>query len=140
VESKSARAYVTPEGTWLLYSPVPSMSINTGEKTMKCRKQLVLTGYTVKYVDLRESKPRPLYTEVFTLEKADSDALAALGMNVANFITDRYKRSGYHVTNLERINSNRHAFVDLYQLWEQSAPVVVKESPVITSDMEVRPE
>lgn len=94
---------------------------------MNCIKNLIITGYTVKYTDLREPKPRTAHTEVFTLEKAELDALGLVGMNVADFITARYARCGYHVISVERIPARRLAFVDLYQLWAAAEPPAADE-------------
>jgi len=89
---------------------------------MKCRKQLVLTGYRVQFVDLREPKPRTVHEEIYVLDRSGAEALALLGMNVADFITARYVRDGYHVTSVERIAPKRAATLDLCQLWEKTAP------------------
>lgn len=88
---------------------------------MKCRKQLVLTGYLVKYADLREPKPRTIHEEVYTLDKDGVDALALMGLNVADFITARYEHGGYHVTSVERITPKRVIMLDLCQLWAEDA-------------------
>ena len=91
---------------------------------MNQTKRITLTGYEVKFVDLREPKPRHIYTEVYTLDQAGADALQLLGMNVTDFVTARYERGGYHVTSVERIKAKRIVHVDLRQLWEdaQSTP------------------
>lgn len=43
---------------------------------MTCTKLISMTGYLVRYVDLREPKPRTTHEDVYVLDK---DALAALG-------------------------------------------------------------
>lgn len=86
---------------------------------MNCTKKITITGYLVKYADLREPKPRTICEDIYTLDKADMDALALMGLNVADFITARYERGGYHVTSVERITPKRVAEIDLCQLWEQ---------------------
>ena len=45
-----------------------------------------------------------------------------LGLNVADFITARYQRGGYHVIGIAPAKPKRVAEIDLCQLWEQSAP------------------
>lgn len=35
---------------------------------MNCTKRITLTGYTVRYADLREPKPRKLREEVYTMD------------------------------------------------------------------------
>ena len=88
---------------------------------MKCTKKITLTGYTVKYADLREPKPRTINEEVYTLDKDGVEALSIMGLNVADFITARYERGGYHVISVERISARRTVAVDLHLLWEQAA-------------------
>lgn len=105
---------------------------------MNCTKKITITGYTVKYADLREPKPRTIHEEVYTLDKDGVDALALLGLNVADFITARYERGGYHVTSVERLSPKRTARLDLHQLWE-AAGQDPQEVPA-TPDSEVSPE
>lgn len=106
---------------------------------MTCTKRITITGYLVRYADLREPKPRTIHEDVYTLDKAGIEALGLLGMNVADFITARYERGGYHVTSVERINHKRVAVIDLCQLWEQTVPAAIEEAPA-TPDSEVCPE
>ncbi len=94
---------------------------------MNCIKTITLTGYTVRFVDLREPKPRTVREEVYTLDK---DALAAqglLGLNAADFIAARYERGGYHVMSVERIPARRIVTIDLCKLWSDAAPAVEQE-------------
>lgn len=100
---------------------------------MKCTKKITITGYTVKYADLREPKPRTIREEIYTLDKDGVEALSIMGLNVADFITARYERGGYHVISVERINARRTVAIDLHQLWNQLT------SPA-TPDSEVCPE
>ena len=103
---------------------------------MKCRKQLILTGYRVQFVDLRELKPRTIHEEVYTLDKDGVDALALMGLNVADFITARYERGGYHVTSVERITPKRVIMLDLCQLWTEAAPPATGEAPAAAENVE----
>ena len=89
---------------------------------MTCTKQISMTGYLVRYVDLREPKPRTIHESVYVM---DNDALAALGLmglNVLDYITTSYERGGYHVIGIAPAKPKRVAEIDLRQLWEQSAP------------------
>lgn len=88
---------------------------------MNCTKKITIIGYTVKYADLREPKPRAIHEEVYTMDKDYVDALGLLGLNVADFITAQYKRGGYHVTSVERITPKQVAGIDLNLLWMQTA-------------------
>ncbi len=89
---------------------------------MNCTKQISMTGYLVRHVDLREPKPRTVHESVYVMDK---DALAALGLlalNVADFITARYQRGGYHVISVERIQQKRTAEINLLKVWQCAAP------------------
>ena len=95
---------------------------------MTCTKQISMTGYLVRYVDLREPKPRTIHESVYVME---NDALAALGLmrlNVLDFITTRFERGGYHVIGIAPAKPKRVAEIDLCQLWEQSAPPATAEA------------
>lgn len=52
---------------------------------MNCTKKITITGYRVRYADLREPKPRTIREEVYALDKDCMDALALLGLNAADF-------------------------------------------------------
>lgn len=96
---------------------------------MKCRKQLVLTGYRVQFVDLREPKPRTPREEVHVMDRQWLDALGLLGQNVAGNIRELYERNGYNVFAVEPIKPRRVAEIDLLQLWDQTAPDSSREAP-----------
>lgn len=85
---------------------------------MNCRKKITLTGYSVKYADLREAKPRTVCEEVYIFDKDGLDALNLLGLDVADFIRNRYETGGWYVISVERIKPKREAMIDLRQLWE----------------------
>lgn len=105
---------------------------------MNCTKKNTITGYRVRYADLRERIPRTIHE---VINPVDSEALAALnllGLNAADFITSRYERGGYHVVSVERITPKRAISVDLRQLWE-NAGKDLQESPATISDLEVHP-
>lgn len=89
---------------------------------MNCTKKITITGYRVRYADLREPKPRAIHEEVYPLDKDALAALNLLGLDVADFITARYERGGYHVTSVERIAPKRIVSVDLRQLWNEAEP------------------
>lgn len=88
---------------------------------MNCTKKITITGYRVRYADLREPKPRTVHEEVYPLDKDALAALNLLGLDVADFITARYERGGYHVASVERISPKRIVSVDLRQLWDEAA-------------------
>ena len=92
------------------------------ESRMNCLKPITLTGYVVRFVDLREAKPRKVQEETFALDKDTLAALALLGLDVADFIEAKYSRGGYHVTGLERIHGRRTVGLDLSKLWHMAEP------------------
>jgi len=95
---------------------------------MKCRKQLVLTGYRVQYVDLRQPKPR---TPQELIHVADSQWIYAMGLtgqNILAHIHEQYERIGYNVFSVEPVKPRRVAEIDLCQLWEQLAPPATAEN------------
>ena len=89
---------------------------------MNCTKQISMTGYLVRHVDLREPKPRTVHESVYVMEKDALAALGLMGLNVLDYITTSYERGGYHVIGIAPAKPKRVAEVDLCQLWEQSAP------------------
>ena len=94
---------------------------------MTCTKQISMTGYLVRYVDLREPKPRTVHESVYVMDKDALAALGLLGLNVLDYITSRYEHGGYHVIGIAPAKPKRVAEVDLCQLWEQSAPTATEE-------------
>ena len=88
---------------------------------MKCFRKLTLTGYTVKYVDLREPKLRTVYEEIYTVDGDTKGSFDKLGLNLTDYIRDRYERGGYVCCSIERIKARRQVDVDLRELWENAA-------------------
>lgn len=103
---------------------------------MKCRKEIVLTGYRVQYIDLREPKPRTPKETVHVMDRQWLDALGLTGQNVIANIQEQYERTGYKVFAVEPIKPKRVAEIDLCQLWEQTVPPATEETPA-ASDSEV---
>lgn len=98
---------------------------------MECRKQLVLTGYRVQYIDLREPKPRTPREKIHVMDRQWLDALALTGQNVTGNIREQYERAGYKVFAVEPIKPKRVAEVDLCQLWEQVEPPATENASTI---------
>lgn len=94
---------------------------------MKCSKRIVLTGYRVQFVDLREQKPRTPQEETYIVDQQWHDAMGLLGLNVLDAIKNRYERSGFHVCSVEVIKPKRVVDVDLSQLWESAEQSVTEE-------------
>ena len=94
---------------------------------MTCTKLISMTGFHVRHVDLREPKPRTIRDSVYVMDKDALAALGLLGLNVADFITARYERGGYHVISVERIQQKRTAEINLLKVWQCAAPTVTEE-------------
>ena len=94
---------------------------------MKCRKQLVLSGYRVQFVDLREPKPRTPREEICVADKQWLDAMALTGRNVLAGIRERYEMAGYKAYSVEAISPKRIVGIDLNQLWDQAAPPAAED-------------
>ena len=94
---------------------------------MTCTKQISMTGYLVRYVDLREPKPRTVHESVYVMDKDALAAMGLMGLNVADFITARYERGGYHVISVERIQQKRTAEINLLKVWQCAAPTATEE-------------
>ena len=89
---------------------------------MKCNKLLVMTGYRVQFVDLREPKPRTPREEIHVADNAWIDACGLLGIVPADRIRDWYEAGGYKVISIETIKPKRIIQLDLCQLWESAEP------------------
>ncbi len=91
---------------------------------MKCRKQLVLTGYRVQYVDLREPKPRTPQEQIHVADRQWLDALGLIGHNVADAIKSQYEKGGYKVFRVEQLKPKKVVELDLRQLWNETEATV----------------
>ena len=80
--------------------------------SMICRKQLVLTGYRVQYVDLRESKPRTIHEEIHVADSEWIDACGVLGVSPPDRIKDWYEVGGYKVISIEKVKPKRTTVLD----------------------------
>lgn len=89
---------------------------------MKCRKQIVLTGYRVQFVDIRELKPRTPKEDVYVADRQWLDVMNYLELNVSDVIKTRYEQRGYKVLGIEPIKPKRVVELDLCQLWESAEP------------------
>ena len=88
---------------------------------MNCTKQIVITGFQIKYMDLREPKPRTPKEEIYTVENDWLDAMITLHLDVHDAIRARYERLGYKVFNIGRISPKCVVTLDLNDLWEKNA-------------------
>lgn len=94
---------------------------------MKCRKQLVLTGYRVQFVDLREPKPRTPQEQIHVADRQWLDALALTGQTAVESIRQLFERAGYKVFAVEPIKPKRVVEIDLCQLWSEAEPAATVE-------------
>lgn len=96
---------------------------------MKCRKQLVLTGYRVQFVDLREPKPRTPQEQIHVADRQWLDAMGLIGHNVADAIKSQYEKGGYKVFSVQPIKPKRVVELDLCQLWNEAEQPISEEAP-----------
>lgn len=89
---------------------------------MTCTKKISMTGFLVRYIDLREPKPRSVKEDVYVMDKDALAALGLMGLNVLDFITTRYERGGYHVISIAPAKPKRVSEIDLFQLWQEAEP------------------
>ena len=87
---------------------------------MKCTKKIVITGYKVQYVDLREEKPRTPKDEIYTVDKDWADAMRLLHLDITDAIRTRYERAGYRAFSIEKITPKCEVTLDLNQLYRNS--------------------
>lgn len=92
---------------------------------MNCRKMMVLTGYRVQFVDLREPKPRTNREEEYILDRKFVDALTLVHISVDEYIRQKYSKAGYHVTHVEKIHGKRVVYADLRAMWADVAPALI---------------
>ena len=102
---------------------------------MKCKKLIVMTGYRVQFVDLREPKPRAPREEIHVADRQWLGAMGLIGHNVADAIRGQYEKNGYKVFSVEPIKPKRVAEIDLCKLWEQSAPPINAEETTMESEV-----
>ena len=103
---------------------------------MKCRKQLVLTGYRVQFLDLREPKPRTPQEQIHVADRQWLDAMGLIGHNVADAIKSQYEKGGYKVFGVQPITPKRVVEIDLCQLWNEAEPPISEEVPATTTEEE----
>lgn len=96
---------------------------------MKCRKQLVLTGYRVQFVDLREPKSRTPQEQIHVADRQWLDAMGLIGHNVADAIKSQYEKGGYKVFSVQPIKPKRVVELDLCQLWNEAEQPISEEAP-----------
>lgn len=94
---------------------------------MKFRKNLVLTGYHVQYVDLREPKPRTPKELTHVVDSAWLEAVGLLGQSPIGNIAELYERAGYKVFAVQPIKPKRVVELDLCQLWAEATATTNQE-------------
>ena len=97
---------------------------------MKCTKNIVLTGYRVQFVDLREPKPRTPQEQIHVADRQWLDAMGLIGHNVADAIKSQYEKGGYKVFSVQPIKPKRVVELDLCQLWSEAEPAATEQTPV----------
>ena len=91
---------------------------------IKSIKKLVLIGYLVEYVDLREPKPRLHHEEMVVYDTDMIRAVEMLGLDVTDCIKKRFADGGYRVIQISRVGQKVNAAVDLEFLYSEATAEV----------------
>ena len=83
---------------------------------MKNTKTINMTGYTVEYVDLRQSKPRTVNKETVVLDADTIRAAGIVGVEITDPIKRYFEKGGYSVISVTK-GDKREAVVDLKELY-----------------------
>lgn len=82
-------------------------------------QRIVISAYTVEFVDLRESKPRRIQTETVTYNEKALAGLDAMGVDRINYIESCYAQEGYKVLSINKA-PRRVVYVDIADLYRQA--------------------
>lgn len=74
-----------------------ALGVQFPHSEIEYNKQLKLYAYEVGYIDIREPKPRTCHISIAVYDEEQINALAALGINITDFITDNFNRNGFYV-------------------------------------------
>lgn len=88
---------------------------------MNCKKELVLTGFEVQFVDIREMKPRTVHTEIYTVDKDFLEALGMVHLEITEVIRSRYEQLGFKAFSVSKISPKRVVTLDLNRLFTEAA-------------------
>lgn len=93
---------------------------------MKFKKSITLMAFEVSLVDMRGEKPHQTRRETVILDGGMISAIERLGMRPNGYICRKYEAEGYTVANIHK-EEKLTAYVDLEQLWEETAQAVELE-------------
>lgn len=88
---------------------------------MNCKKELVLTGFEVQFVDVRQVKPRTPQKEIYTVDREFMEALGMVHLEITDVIRSRYEKLGYKVFSVSKISPKRVVTLDLNRLFTEAA-------------------
>ena len=83
---------------------------------MKNLRTVTMTGYTIKYVDLRQSKPRTVNKETVVLDADTIRAAGIVGVEITDHIKRYFEKGGYSVISVTK-GDKREAVVALKELY-----------------------
>lgn len=87
---------------------------------MNCKKDIVLTGFKVQFVDLRDPKPRTPKEELYTVDREFMDAMGLLHLEITDTIKRRYELYGCKVFSVQKISPKRVVTLDLNRLFTEA--------------------
>lgn len=101
-----------------------------------------LTAYEVEFVDLREPQPRPHHTELHILTNTQMAAIEVLGLDLQNYIRERFAKGGYHVLCVRKVKGGSievsKDLNELYKAETQSNEPSLKEENCTASPFKVK--
>ena len=86
---------------------------------MKNTKTINMTGYTVEYADLRQSKPRTVNKEIVGLDADSIRAAGIIGVEITDHLKQYFEKGGYSVISVTK-GDKREAAVDLKELYREA--------------------
>ena len=84
---------------------------------MNFTTELIITGYKVEYVDLREPKPRQHHITIAAYNSDTVSAVNKLGIGMQEYITDHFSKGGYFVLDMEKLHKAVKT-IDLRELYQ----------------------
>lgn len=93
-----------------------------------------LTAYEVEFVDLREPQPRPHHTELHILTNTQMAAIEVLGLDLQNYIRERFAKGGYHVVCVRKVKSgNVEVGQDLNEVYKAATSSTESEPEQVSN-------
>lgn len=96
--------------------------------------ELILTGYKVEYVDLREPKPRQHYTTIAVYNSDTVKAVNKLGIAMQDYVINQFNKGGYYILNIEK-EHKQVVNIDIGELFVQNKIKSILQAEGITNSL-----